>query len=273
MKEHERQQTARLRLFGIQRDEGARQPDGLRAELSAHQVRPGGRGVALVEEEVEDGEDPGCPLAEQFGGWHPEGDARVPDLVLGTDQPLGHGGLRHQEGTGDLGRGQPREAAQGEGDSRLDGERRVAAGEDQTQPIVGDATVVRLLVTGIGGGEQSPRVLEPGCLDDAAAQPVEGAIAGHRGQPGARSGRHSVPGPALHGLHEGILSTLLGQVPVARHADEAGDDAAPLRVERVGDGGVDPRVRLIRHSCRTTLVCLTRGWGRVAGDPDPHRRG
>ena len=67
--------------------------------------------------------------------------AGVADLALGPHQPLGHRRLGHEEGAGDLGRGEAAEGAQGERDPGLEGERRVAAGEDQPQPVVGDAAV------------------------------------------------------------------------------------------------------------------------------------
>jgi len=39
-------------------------------------------------------------------------------------------------------------------------------------------------------------------------------------------------------LGERVLSTLLGEIPVAGHADQRGDDLAPLRLERVGQSGL-----------------------------------
>ena len=75
------------------------------------------------------------------GGRHREGDARVADLALGPDEPLRHGGLGHQEGMGDLGRRHAGKGAQGQRHLGLEGQRRVAAGEHQPEPIVGDILV------------------------------------------------------------------------------------------------------------------------------------
>ena len=72
-----------------------------------------------------------------------------------------------------------------------------------------------------------------------APRPVDGAVAGHRREPGAGAARDAVAGPALQRGGEGILRALLGQVPVAGEADKGRDDPAPFGVERIGDGGLD----------------------------------
>ena len=62
----------------------------------------------------------------------------VADLALGAHQALGERRLRHQEGTRDLGRAQPAQKAQRQGNLRVRREGRMAAGEDQAQPVVLD---------------------------------------------------------------------------------------------------------------------------------------
>jgi hypothetical protein len=64
------------------------------------------RQVALVEDEVQDGEYAGDALREILRGRHPIRNAGRLDLGLGAGDPLPHGSLLHQEGTGDLGHGQ-----------------------------------------------------------------------------------------------------------------------------------------------------------------------
>jgi hypothetical protein len=64
-----------------------------------------GRQVALVEDEEEDGEYAGDAGREILRRRHPVRDARRLDLGLRAGDPLPHGGLRHQEGAGDLGHG------------------------------------------------------------------------------------------------------------------------------------------------------------------------
>src|SRR5712692_302839 len=58
------------------------------------------------------------------------------DLALGPDQPLGHGRLGYQEGARDLGGGEPAKEPERQRDLDADGDRRVAASEDQPQPLV-----------------------------------------------------------------------------------------------------------------------------------------
>src|SRR5262249_46971307 len=56
----------------------------------------------------------------------------------------------------------------------------------------------------------------------------------------------------------GVLGALLGEVPVAGHADEVGDDPAPVGPERLVDGGL--RVAHISQIGRTsTAPTLTIG--------------
>ena len=62
-------------------------------------IRPDQRGgqrgdVPLVEDQIEDGEDPGESLGEQFVRRDAVRDAGFADLALRSDQALGHGGLR-----------------------------------------------------------------------------------------------------------------------------------------------------------------------------------
>ncbi len=78
-----------------------------------------------------------------------------------------------------------------------------------------------------------------GRAQPGAPRPVDGAVAGHRREPGAGAARDAVAGPALQRGGEGILRALLGQVPVAGQADQGRDDPAPLGVERLGNGGLD----------------------------------
>ncbi|MDP4503400.1 hypothetical protein Q9G87_15615 [Nonomuraea sp. G32] len=93
--------------------------------------------VALVEDQVNDGENRIEPLAEQVARWNPRRDPRCFDLALGPHQPLRHRALRYEEGAGDLVGGEPAEGPQGERHLLLDRERRMTAGEDELQALVG----------------------------------------------------------------------------------------------------------------------------------------
>ena len=169
-----------------------------------------GRQVALVEDEEEDGEHAGDAGREILRGRHPVGDARRLDLGLRAGDPLPHGGLLHQEGAGDLGHGQAADHAQRQRHAGLHRERRVAAGEDQPEPVVVD------------GAERLGRVVVVQHLSllvlvvalVLAPDPVDGLAVGGGGQPRAGVGRHAVGRPPLDGDRERLGRRLLGDVEV-----------------------------------------------------------
>nr|WP_240197035.1 hypothetical protein [Nonomuraea lactucae] len=104
-----------------------------------HRVGAGaGRQVALVEHQIQHGEYAGDAGREILGGRHPIGDASRFDLGLRAGDPPLQGGLLDQEGAGDLGHGQTADHAQRQRHPGLDPQRRVTAGEDQPEPVVGD---------------------------------------------------------------------------------------------------------------------------------------
>ena len=113
VQEHHRQQPVNLGLVRKQFGQRAAQPDCFRRQLVA-------TAVALIEDQVNDGENGVETLAEQVNRWHAKRDCRSFDLSLGPHQPLRHRALRYQEGTGDLVGAEPPEGAQGERNLRLD---------------------------------------------------------------------------------------------------------------------------------------------------------
>ncbi len=138
VEQHERKQPEGLGLVGHQRAEGAAQADGLVAERPPHQVAARAGRVPLVEEQIDDGQHRRGALEQLVGGRDDEGDAGVADLALGPDEPLGHGRFGNEEGAGDLGRRHADQRAQGQRDTCLEGQRGMAAGEDEAEAIVGD---------------------------------------------------------------------------------------------------------------------------------------
>jgi hypothetical protein len=166
---------------------------------------------------------------------HTVGDRRVADLLLGTDKTLGHGRFGGQEGSGDLSRRQPGQGPQGQGDPRLQRQRGVATGEDEPEPIVWDVFCVHVGSPWVLWRRQQHRLLELGCLGRMPAQPVERPVTRHRCEPCPWPPRDPVARPRPERRREGVLRALLGQVPVAGHADQRGDDLAPFVGERIGD--------------------------------------
>jgi hypothetical protein len=225
-----------------ERADQAGEPDGLDAEIAAHEgLAPGGR-VALGEDQVDHRQHRVEPGRHVAGLGHGVGDARVADLALGAHEPLRHGGDGHQERARDLVRLEPAQRAQRQSDLRLRRQRGMAAGEDQPQAVVGDRgrVVVRLR----GGLGQLGRVRVRLGLEQAPPpQAVDGLVAGRLDDPGARVLGDAGARPLGHGGGKGFLGGLFRNVEVAEQTDEGRHHAAPVSAidgihRRVGVEGV-----------------------------------
>ena len=103
--------------------------------------------------------------------------------------------------------------------------RRMAAGEDEPQPIVLDGLAVPwsgLVDDGIHLLGDILHRVEP----RASAYAIDGLEATGRYQPRARIRRHAVARPLLERRAEGVVQRLLGEVEVAEQPDQRGEDAA-----------------------------------------------
>jgi hypothetical protein len=140
---------------------------------------------------------------------------------------LRHRRLRHQERPRDLAGGQAAERAQRQRDLGVGGQRRVTAGEDQFEALVGKCRGVHRILRRLGNVQQAGLHGQRAIAPDA----VDGPVARRRHQPGARVGRRSVAGPALRGDRERLLRGLLGEVEVAEEADQGSEDVAPVLAE------------------------------------------
>ncbi len=250
MQQQQAEQPQRLGLVWHQPCQQASQPDRFGAQAGADQLGPGTGAIALVEQRVDDGKHGAKPVRQQMRGRYPVRDAGVGDLPLGPHQALGHRLFGNQERACDLGGGQPGESAQREGNLRLDGQRRVAAGEHQSQPVVADPAAI---VFAPADAEIRHRHLpELGLTDGGAAQHVIGTVAGGGLQPPGGAGRDPVARPALEGFRERVLGAFLSQIPVAGDADQVRHHTPPLRAERLGDSR--PGAVYISHTGRTSIV-------------------
>ena len=129
--------------LGQQPGQQPREADGFRRQVRPQQVVALRGRIALVEDQIDHPQHIGQPLRQRVRLGHLIGDAGIADFRLCPDDPLGQGGRRDQAGVGDgLGR-QPADLAQGEGDAGFLRKARVAAGEDQPQPVVLDRLRVR----------------------------------------------------------------------------------------------------------------------------------
>ncbi len=160
---------------------------------------------------------------------HAKRDPRRLDLRFRADEPLGHGRLGDEEGARDLLRLEPAQRPERQRDLGIELERRVAAGEDELEPLVRDRRLVHVVLHGFRHVEQA----RLGDERAVAADAVDRAVACRRHQPGARVGGRPVARPALGCDGERLLGGFLGEVEVAEEADQAGEHAAPLVAERL----------------------------------------
>ena len=158
---------------------------------------------------------------------HAKRDPAGLDLALRADEPLGHGRLGDEEGAGDLLRLEAAQSPQRERDLGIERERRMAAGEDELEPLVRNRRLVHVVLPGLRHVEQATLRREPAI----AANAVDRAVARGGDQPGARVGGRPLAEPALGGERERFLGGLLSEVEVAEEADQAGEDTAPLVAE------------------------------------------
>jgi hypothetical protein len=220
VQEHERQQSMHLGLVGHQLGECTPEPDRLGRKLPA-------AAVALVEDQVHDREHRGEAVGEQMRRRHAKRNPRGLDLAFRASEPLRHGRLGHEEGTGDLLRLEAAERPQGERDLGVERECRVAAREEELEPLIGDRRLIHGVLHCLGHVEQ------PG-LDRkraVAADAVDRTVARRRHEPAAGVGGRPFPRPALGSNCERLLGSFLGEVEIAEEADQAGEDAAPLLAE------------------------------------------
>src|SRR5439155_12965676 len=113
---------------------------------------------------------------------------------------------------------------------------RVAAREEELEPLVRDGRLVHVDLHGFRHVEQPDLLRERAIAADAVDRTV--ARRGH--EPGARVGGRPIAGPALRGGRERLLGGFLGEVEVTEEADQAGEDAAPLVAEGLLEEGHYP---------------------------------
>ena len=149
------------------------------------------------------------------------------DLVLRAYEPLRHGLAGDEERACDLLRAQPAQRAQRERDLCIEREGRMAASEEELEPLVRNRLPAHVVLHGLRHVEEARLLHERAVATDA----VDCAVSGGGHQPRARVGRRPIAGPPLGGDRERLLDGFLGEVEVAEEADQAGEDAAPLVAE------------------------------------------
>jgi hypothetical protein len=183
-------------------------------ELDSHQRLARTRRVPRRVEQVDHGQRRVDPRRQLVGGRHRVADARRGDLLLRARQPCRHRRLRDEERVRDVRRRDAAYEPQRERDLRFERERRMAAREDQPQPVVGDRVGVGR--AGRVGARRLDQQRQLGLQRPPAAHEVERAPPRDRRQPGAGPLRHTVACPGLQRLDIRVLHRLLRGVEVAR---------------------------------------------------------
>ena len=239
--EHQGQETQHLGLVGHEVDQDATQPDGFRAELTPDEGVPG-RASDPVEDQVQHAQHAIETLGKQRVRWDAVRDGRVADLPLGADEALGQGRLRHDEGTGDLGRRDARPSVH-----------RVRAIRDSTASAGWQHVKIRRRRSSgmdIGSSSAPSATAAPSAASRIASRPITACLSasdfarrilsiarlravvmiqasGWRGTLGDR--------PLLEGHQVRVLEALLGQVEVAEHTDQGGDRPPVMIAEQAVD--------------------------------------
>ena len=142
---HQREKAHRFGFLRKEEKQQAGQPDRLGAEIGPEQAGALGRRVPLVEDQVENHLHGGEALGKRGAGGNLVRNPCLLDLPLGADQALRQRRFGDEERSRDLSGLEPSDSAQRQGDPALDRKRRVAAGEDQAEAVVGKR------VAGLGG--------------------------------------------------------------------------------------------------------------------------
>ena len=220
------QQPGHLGLGGHELVEQRGEEGGVVGEVAGLGLSAPAGQVALVEQQVDDGQDLGQADTEFVGGRDSVRDARVSDLPLGAGDPLPDRGFRDQEGLGDLRGGEPAHHPQGQGDLGGPRQCRVAAGEDQPEPVAG----FRL------GRPRHQR--EPLPVAAVPAQHVQAAAAGHRIQPGVRPVRDALGRPVVQRRFDRVLDQVFGRPEVSHQVDQRRRELARVASYHPGQLGV-----------------------------------
>jgi hypothetical protein len=205
--DEQRQEGGRLGRLRQEAMDHPRQIEPLPGEIGPHQlVAERGRMPGGVDEvdHLQDGVEPRGQVRE-LGDLI--GDARDGDLPLGARDPRLDRRLLGEERLGDLGRRQPADQPQGQGDLRLPRQGRVAAGEDQPEPVVGE-DLARSIVGRLRVRDEQGHLAGE---DRRAAVVFERPARGHRGQPRAGSPGDPLDRPVRQGLGIGVLHAILAR--------------------------------------------------------------
>ena len=242
--QHEREQSRDLTVVGQQLPHGAGESDGFAGELRALEFGPGGRRVALVEDQVQHVQHDTQPLGAFGLGRQGERDITGLDRLLGPADALRHRRLRHQEGGGDLCGRETADRSQGERELRRRRQRGMAAQEEERQRVVAVGEQFRIRRRRderVGRNARrgpvlaaTPRVRAPELVGEAARR--------HRDQPRAWLLRHPLLRPLPRGREQRFLGRILTGVELAVAAHERSEDLRCQLPQQILDARVGAHI-------------------------------
>ena len=244
-----------------ERREDPTEPQRVLTECRTHPVVARGRGVALVEHQVDDFEHRREPWRQLGAARHLEGHALLRQRALGPHDALRNRRLRDEERASNLDGGQSAEEAKGERDASLGGQNRMAGREHQPQQVVAHIVIEscgEVRHGGLLGIELTPEHFVLAREQLGATKIVDRPMLGGRHQPGARVSRHAGLGPLLQRRHQRIVRKILGHADVPDNAGQAGDEPRrfdpPDRVDRAVCIGSRHRLPITSQSERPVVL-------------------
>jgi len=254
---HERDEAVDLRLRRGEFGQDAAQTERFFAKRRSDPVLARGRGIALIEDQIDHLEDGGEARHALGAARDFEPDVRLGKGPLRADDALGDGRDRDEESPRDLLGRQTAEDAKRERDPCVFREDRMAGREDEAEEIVPDLLVdcgvqIQAFLRTL---DIASKLFVPALERLAAPDQVDRAVLRGPHEPGARPFWHACGGPLLERGDEGVLCELLSRADVADDASQPGDEPSRL----------DPPDRFDR-TMRFGSGCLaaTRGFGRVS---------
>ena len=222
VEQHQRQQRMHIRLVGHQRDQ-QRGPAGWRRRTApADQVSPRGGRVALVEDQIDHRQHRVEPLGQQVIGRHLVGMRASRILRLARTSRCASVGSGTRKARATPAVDSPPSVRRVSATCASEVERRVAAGEDQPQPV-GRFRFHRLTPLPASWARSSCSRVCVWCVRDAAGRGLRRAAVDN---PGGRIPGHTLDRPVLDRGDEGFLEGVLGEIEVAKDANQRGQDPA-----------------------------------------------
>ncbi len=226
MQKHERQQSERLGV-GQKINEHAAKPNRFLGEMRQSQRIAGRSRISLIEDQIDDRQHGIEAVGKLSEGRNLIGNACLANFRFAADDALRDRNRVGQKRAGDSLGGQPAYFAQGQGHLRAGGNGRMAAREDQPQPIVFQFFIASRI--GLGQFIAALGQLRETGIERARRRMASTALKRPVETSQARIGRHAVTRPLLDRGGKRLVQGLFGAVKITDQANERGEDTARLR--------------------------------------------